>query len=346
MVGAARAATPPASRPCSPPPRHCVGSVATLLGVGEVGHGPLGALSHLGAELERATDVDAAARAVLRDLRALPGVSRVGLALTEGGGRRLRFLPSDDASWCHIDGYDDVPLTRVVRTGEPVLGGVDDFGERYAGLLERHRAAGTRALAALPLPGTVAPIGGLIVYFDQDQAFDPPQLRLLEATTRRAAEAVRRIRRLDAEHGDGDGDGDGAADADDTHEHRASVRLAGDPRAAREARRFLRDLLAAWQVGGEVLDSAELCLSELVTNAIVHAGTSSVLTVALEQDLLTVAVRDRGAGDTPGLVEDDDPLKVFGRGLQLVDALSERWGTEQDASGTTSWFALRVERAA
>ena len=120
----------------------------------------------------------------------------------------------------------------------------------------------------------------------------------------------------------------------------------GEGSALREAERFLRDLLATWQVGDEVLDSAELCLSELVTNAVVHAGTSSVLTVELEQDLLKVAVRDRGAGEIPNLVEDEDPLKVFGRGLQLVDALADRWGTEQDESGTTSWFALRVERAA
>jgi anti-sigma regulatory factor (Ser/Thr protein kinase) len=315
--------------------------VATLLSVGELGDGPLGALSHLGSELESATDIDALARSVLRDLHALPGVSRVGLALTEGGGRRLRFLITDSGAWCHIDAYDDVPLTRVVRTGEPVIGGLDELGGRFAELVARQREAGTRGLAALPLPGPSAPIGGLIVYFDQDQAFDGPQLRLLEATARRTSQAVRRVRRLDAAD-----QAHASGGSEDDHPHRASVRLEGDPRAAREARRFLRDLLATWQVGDDVVDSAELCLSELVTNAVVHAGTSSVLTVALEDDLLTVAVRDRGAGDTPELVEDEDPLKVFGRGLQLVDALSDRWGTERDEAGTVSWFALRVGTAA
>lgn len=312
--------------------------------MGESGSGPLGALAHLGSELDHATDVDAVARAVLRELGDLPGVTRVGLALTEGGGRRLRFLPSGEAAWCHIDAYDDVPLTRVVRTGEPVLGGLEDFSGRYAGLLDRQRAAGTRALAALPLPGSSAPIGGLIVYFDRRQSFDDQQLRVLAETARNAAAAVRRVRRHDAaDHGDPEL---GAGPESAEHPHRASVRLAGDPRAAREARRFLRDLLATWQVGEEVLDSAELCLSELVTNAVVHAGTASVLTVELHEDLLMIAVRDRGAGDLPGLVEDEDPLKVFGRGLQLVDALADQWGTERDDSGTTSWFALRVEPAA
>lgn len=312
--------------------------------MGESGSGPLGALAHLGSELEHATDVDAVARAVLRELGDLPGVTRVGLALTEGGGRRLRFLPSGEATWCHIDAYDDVPLTRVVRTGEAVLGGLEDFAGRYAGLLERQRAAGTRALAALPLPGPAAPLGGLIVYFDRPQPFDEQQLRVLVETARHAAAAVRRVRRHDAEDHGALGADAGTQAAH--HPHRASKRLAGDPRAAREARRFLRDLLATWQVGEEVLDSAELCLSELVTNAVVHAGTASVLTIELQEDQLRVAVRDRGAGDAPGLVEDEDPLKVFGRGLQLVDALSDQWGTERDDSGTTSWFALRVERAA
>ena len=40
------------------------------------------------------------------------------------------------------------------------------------------------------------------------------------------------------------------------------------------------------------------------------------------------------------VVEDDDPMRVFGRGLVLVDALSDSWGSVRDAVGTTSWFVL------
>lgn len=304
--------------------------------MGEHVEGPLGALSHLGFTLRNATTVDAAARAVLRDLPMLPGVSRVGIALSEGGGRRLRFLSSDADDWCHIDAYDDVPLTRVVRTGEPLFGGLDEFDGWFEGLLDRLRGEGTRALAAFPLPGATAPIGGLLLYFDRDQRFDLPQLRLLEAAARRTAEAVRRIRlaahRTDepAEH--------------DPQPHRAVLALDDDPRAPGTARRFLRALLADWSVDPDACDAAELCLSELVTNAVVHAGTGSTLTVVLEEGRLTVAVRDRGGpGEAAELVEDDDPLKVFGRGLQLVDALSDRWGTDHDDRGTRSWFTLGVE---
>ena len=92
----------------------------------------------------------------------------------------------------------------------------------------------------------------------------------------------------------------------------------------------------------------------LFTNAILHAGTASELSVLLEAGELTVVVRDQGRSDRPsghapttglsaGLSADEDPLPVFGRGLTLVDALSERWGTEQHPSGTTAWFVLEVD---
>ena len=298
--------------------------------------GPLGALSHLGLTLRSATTVDAVARAVLRDLPVLPGVSRVGLALAEGGGRRLRFLASDADAWSHIDAYDDVPLTRVVRTGEPVYGDLGGFGGRFAELIDRLRAEGTRALAVFPLPGATTPIGGLLLYFDRDQRFDPPQLRLLEAAARRTAQAVRRVR-VAAHRADEPAE-------PDPQPHRAVLALDDDPRAPGTARRFLRGLLAGWSVEQDSCDAAELCLSELVTNAVVHAGTGSTLTVVLEEDRLTVAVRDRGGpGEAAALVEDDDPLKVFGRGLLLVDALSDRWGTDHDDRGTRSWFTLTVD---
>ena len=37
-------------------------------------------------------------------------------------------------------------------------------------------------------------------------------------------------------------------------------------------------------------------------------------------------------------------MRVHGRGLQLVEALSDRWGSERDAAGTTVWFALELDR--
>jgi anti-sigma regulatory factor (Ser/Thr protein kinase) len=301
----------------------------------------LGRLARLEFALKNAADVDTIARAVIRDLVSLPGVTRVGIALTEGGGRRLRFLAADAgetaADWCHIDAYDDVPLTVVARTGEPVLDNLDGLAGRFAEMVERQRSAGTRALAALPLPGSGSPIGGIVVFFDADQQFGAPQRRLLDAAARRTAEALRRVRV-------GTGVTEAPVDPAGSDASPAMLVLDDDPRSARVARRFLRAQLDEWQIGGDVPDTAELCLSELVTNAVIHAGTSSVLTLALEDGVLTVTVRDRGSAEPAArLVEDDDPLRVFGRGLQLVDALADRWGSDQSPTGTISWFTLAVD---
>lgn len=276
-------------------------------------------------------DVDTVASGALRELIGIAGVRRAAIALTEGGGRRLRFRSSDGDAWCHIDAYDDVPLTTVVRTGVPLVGGLDALRDRFAGVTERQRAEGTVALAALPLPGKDAPIGGVVLYFDAEQPFDDHQRELLEAAAHRIAESVRRVR---------------SAPEPDGITQNATLRLEDDPQSAGRARHFLRGLLVAWRVGDDVRDSAELCLSELVTNALIHAGTYSVLTVSLADGVLTVQVRDGGSASDAVLVEDEDPLRVFGRGLQLVDALADSWGSEHDGAGTTSWFALEVGSAA
>ena len=94
----------------------------------------------------------------------------------------------------------------------------------------------------------------------------------------------------------------------------------------------------------DTLDTAVLCLSELVTNAVIHTGSAAEVRAVLEDGVLTVLVRDRGnhrgARPTDGSVLHDDPMRVHGRGLQLVAALSSRWGSDLDAVGATVWFVL------
>lgn len=316
---------------------------------GETPREPLGHLSRLGFALRSAPDVDHIAAFLMGDLVELPEVTRVGMALTEGGGRRLRFVANERVSpdgleWCHIDSYDDVPMTAVVRTGEPVLGNLDELERQFPGVVAKQREAGVQAIAAWPLPGTGSPIGGMMLFYDTPQTWPEAHRSLLDATARRVADAVRRVRVTS-------GRGPGDATPDDPsligNGERASVLLENDPRAPGAARRFLRDQLAAWEIDDDTLDTAQLCLSELVTNVVMHARTTSELTLHLEDGVLTVVVRDLGgssrSGD-PGATDqpaaDDDPLRVYGRGLMLVDALADRWGQEVDASGTTAWFIL------
>jgi anti-sigma regulatory factor (Ser/Thr protein kinase) len=105
------------------------------------------------------------------------------------------------------------------------------------------------------------------------------------------------------------------------------------------ARRFVLETLAGW--GDEAsMDCASLLVSELVTNAIVHARSAVELELSrdADADVLRVAVRD--ASVRPPRMGGFDLEALSGRGLALVEALSDRWGVEADASGKLVWFEL------
>jgi serine phosphatase RsbU (regulator of sigma subunit)/anti-sigma regulatory factor (Ser/Thr protein kinase) len=123
---------------------------------------------------------------------------------------------------------------------------------------------------------------------------------------------------------------------------RAAAPLPADALAPRVARRFLRDTLRDWGVEDDTIEAAELCVSELVTNAVIHTGTSSEVTAQLDQDFLTVMVRDGGGIGSVRRVAaaPEDPLMVSGRGLGLVEALTTAWSAEHGADGTTVWFEI------
>ena len=118
--------------------------------------------------------------------------------------------------------------------------------------------------------------------------------------------------------------------------------VAADPAAVSESRTFLHRTLENWGLDGEVTDTAVLCLSELVTNAVIHARTGCVVRVVLDQDVLTVTARDGGSTKVASTVPVDDPLQGYGRGLHLVDSLVTRWGSERDSVGTSVWFVLEL----
>lgn len=122
--------------------------------------------------------------------------------------------------------------------------------------------------------------------------------------------------------------------------------LAVRPGAAGEARRALRGL-ALPEITREDL---ALIASELVTNAVLHAGLSDAdqldVELASMADGVRLSVHDVGGGFTPGSLQEGAALRPGGRGLLIIDALSKAWGVETDAEGCTVWCDLAVEAAA
>lgn len=124
------------------------------------------------------------------------------------------------------------------------------------------------------------------------------------------------------------------------HRRTATEQLPSDTSAAMLARRFLGRQLAQWGLGEDVVRTAQLCVSELVTNAVIHTGTSPRVTAQYDDERLLVLVQDQGNRGTARPVSDHDVMDVSGRGLSLVGALVSAWGAEHGADGTTVWFEL------
>jgi anti-sigma regulatory factor (Ser/Thr protein kinase) len=114
------------------------------------------------------------------------------------------------------------------------------------------------------------------------------------------------------------------------------------PPAAGSARRALH---SAAMFGAATEPDALLLLSELVTNSIVHTGHSGddAIRVRAAHDGSTarVEVCDRARGETLPTMRGAPPsFATGGRGLLLVDALSDRWGMDTCERGTCVWFEL------
>jgi anti-sigma regulatory factor (Ser/Thr protein kinase) len=103
----------------------------------------------------------------------------------------------------------------------------------------------------------------------------------------------------------------------------------------KDARRLVRSTLDAWSVPkGDSL----LLVSELATNAVLHARTPYTVTVsAVAPERVRVAVTDDDPSPpVTGLPATD--YATCGRGMMMVHALAERWGCEPLPGGKTVWF--------
>ncbi len=126
----------------------------------------------------------------------------------------------------------------------------------------------------------------------------------------------------------------------------ASAAYDAEPSAAAAARRFVRETLRSWQLAdraSRLVDDAVLLTSELVTNAIVHAGTPLQVSCRLDGNEVEVAVRDRHPARTlREMSAGDDAECTNGRGLLLPAALASSWGVSYARTAKAVWFRMAV----
>jgi anti-sigma regulatory factor (Ser/Thr protein kinase) len=95
-------------------------------------------------------------------------------------------------------------------------------------------------------------------------------------------------------------------------------------------------------VNDEIVTAAVICVSELVTNVVQHAGTSARVTLELAYRLL-VTVEDTGTWSAPRDGR-GDPSASQGRGLALVAGVSDAMGHARGVDGSTVWFEIGLDR--
>ncbi|MCX4765412.1 SpoIIE family protein phosphatase [Streptomyces sp. NBC_01275] len=114
-------------------------------------------------------------------------------------------------------------------------------------------------------------------------------------------------------------------------------------RSVATARAFVRDTLQGWGFA-DIVDDAVVLTSELVTNAVVHAGTHADVLCLRSDDGVRIEVADRyPEREIPlqgSLATMGSPDREGGRGLQLCAAIAARWGVDYTPTHKQVWFQL------
>jgi anti-sigma regulatory factor (Ser/Thr protein kinase) len=111
------------------------------------------------------------------------------------------------------------------------------------------------------------------------------------------------------------------------------------PEAPQAARRFVASLLQRRPYADRAPSGdAQLVVSELATNAVIHAGTPFSVSISCNGSAIRISVHDWNP--TPPMMRNARPLDRSGRGLRLVDAVARDWGVKPAPDGKTVWAEL------
>jgi anti-sigma regulatory factor (Ser/Thr protein kinase) len=132
----------------------------------------------------------------------------------------------------------------------------------------------------------------------------------------------------------------------------ASLKVEKAPTAARAARAWPSEQLKRWELD-QLTERAALLISELVTNAVKHAESAPVVTIAVAQGYLEIGCSDGKLGESleslyeitqgetlglGGAIRDNGGL-----GLRIVDVVADAWGQREIDAGKQVWCRISVE---
>lgn len=118
------------------------------------------------------------------------------------------------------------------------------------------------------------------------------------------------------------------------------LRLSHDLSSPAYARRWIRSWCVRWGCA-DVVEDAVLLVSELTTNAVLHAGSGCRIEAEFTCPQLVVSVIDAMPGDVSPA---DGSREHHGRGLEIVASIADRWGVTQTHGGKAIWFTLISQR--
>ena len=117
----------------------------------------------------------------------------------------------------------------------------------------------------------------------------------------------------------------------------ASARLSPEAPSARQARRFVDETLRRWECD-DLLDTVELLVSELVTNAVIHARSDVDVSVQLLSDRVRIEVADQSPDGVRRRELSTEGSS--GRGISMVESLASAWGVTTTRAGKSVWFEV------
>ncbi|MFE2542655.1 ATP-binding protein [Actinacidiphila glaucinigra] len=132
------------------------------------------------------------------------------------------------------------------------------------------------------------------------------------------------------------------APAGRTTARHSSWPLAHELTSVGRARGLVRAQAGGWGLG-DLADTLELLVSELVTNALRHARGPVRLNLRVQGAFLRCEVEDINPRTPVRRVADGEA--EGGRGIEILALLSDAWGTDRTATGKTTWFELTVPAA-